>query len=78
MPEVETTTIDYTYNGLCRLTAPDHDSGEFFQYTYDAVGNRLLQQTLKQPNTYDITTSNLRRRRHLHLGRYALRFAPGA
>jgi hypothetical protein len=31
VPEVETTTIDYTYKGLCRLTAPDHDSGEFFQ-----------------------------------------------
>jgi YD repeat-containing protein len=37
-----TTTITYTYDGLYRLTEADYSSGENFQYTYDAVGNRTI------------------------------------
>jgi len=45
-------TIDYAYDPLYRLTAADYDSGEFFHYTYDAVGNRLTQATHKGSNVY--------------------------
>ncbi|TET34526.1 MAG: RHS repeat-associated core domain-containing protein, partial [Anaerolineales bacterium] len=45
-------TIDYTYDPLYRLTAADYDTGEFFHYTYDAVGNRLTQDTHEGSNTY--------------------------
>jgi len=38
-------TIDYTYDPLYRLTDADYSNGDFFQYTYDAVGNRLLQES---------------------------------
>jgi RHS repeat-associated protein len=50
-------TIDYTYDPLYRLTAADYDTGEFFHYYYDAVGNRLTQETHEETNTYayDIT-----------------------
>ncbi|MGD8456596.1 MAG: hypothetical protein PVF83_09450 [Anaerolineales bacterium] len=41
----ETATIDYTYDPLYRLTAADYDTGIYFHYTYDAVGNRLSQTT---------------------------------
>jgi RHS repeat-associated protein len=34
-------TIDYTYDPLHRLTGAMLSSGEFFQYTYDEVGNRI-------------------------------------
>jgi RHS repeat-associated protein len=36
-------TIDYTYDGLYRLTAAEYSTGEVFEYTYDATGNRLSQ-----------------------------------
>jgi len=35
-----TRTITYTYDGLYRLVEADYSSGESFQYTYDAMGNR--------------------------------------
>ena len=38
-------TIDYTYDPLYRLTAADYDSGDYYHYTYDAVGNRLTQES---------------------------------
>ena len=38
-------TIAYSYDALNRLTAATYDSGEFFQYAYDAVGNRLNEAT---------------------------------
>jgi YD repeat-containing protein len=40
-----TTTIDYTYDPLYRLTAADYSMGDTYRYAYDAVGNRLQQQT---------------------------------
>jgi RHS repeat-associated protein len=36
-------TIDYTYDALNRLTAADTSTGDYYHYTYDAVGNRLSQ-----------------------------------
>ena len=45
-------TIDYTYDPLQRLVAADYSTGEVFHYTYDAVGNRLSQDTLAGTNTY--------------------------
>ena len=53
-----TTTIDYTYDTLYRLTAADYSSGEYFHYTYDAVGNRLLQATHEQTSTYAYDAAN--------------------
>jgi hypothetical protein len=38
-----TTTITYTYDSLYRLTQADYSTGEYFIYSYDAVGNRLTQ-----------------------------------
>ena len=43
-------TIDYTYDPLYRLTTADYDTGEFFHYTYDAVGNRMTQETHEGTN----------------------------
>jgi len=40
-----TTTIDYTYDPLCRLTAADYSTGDYYHYAYDAVGNRLQQDS---------------------------------
>ena len=51
-------TIDYTYDPLYRLTAADYDTGEFFHYTYDAVGNRLAQETHEGTNAYVYDIAN--------------------
>jgi hypothetical protein len=51
-------TIDYEYDPLYRLTAADYSTGEYFWYTYDAVGNRLTQQTHEGTNTYDYDIAN--------------------
>jgi len=51
-------TIDYTYDPLYRLTTADYDTGEFFHYTYDAVGNRLTQETHEGTNTYVFDIAN--------------------
>ena len=37
--------ISYTYDPLNRLTAADYDGGMYFHYTYDAVGNRVVETT---------------------------------
>jgi YD repeat-containing protein len=34
--------IEYVYDEPCRLTGADYSSGERFEYTYDAVGNRTV------------------------------------
>ncbi len=50
-------TIDYDYDDLYRLTAADYDTGEYFHYAYDSVGNRLSQEitgTVVITYTYDI------------------------
>jgi len=51
-------TIDYTYDPLYRLTAADYDNGTYFHYTYDAVGNRLIQVIEDATNTYTYDTAN--------------------
>jgi len=38
-------TITYTYDKLDRLTDAVYSDGHSYHYTYDAVGNRLSQQT---------------------------------
>lgn len=55
-----TVTIDYTYDPLYRLTAADYDTGDYYHYTYDSVGNRLTQEnsvgglSVTDTYTYDI------------------------
>jgi RHS repeat-associated protein len=56
--ELVVTRIDYTYDPLYRLTAADYESGEFFHYTYDAVGNRLEQETHVETNAYVYDDAN--------------------
>jgi RHS repeat-associated protein len=56
--EIYQVTIDYTYDLLNRLIAADYDDGTFFHYTYDAIGNRLTQETLAKTNTYNYDTAN--------------------
>ena len=51
-------TITYTYDPLYRLTAADYSTGEFFHYTYDAVGNRLTQETEAGASTYTYDIAN--------------------
>ncbi len=41
----EPVTIDYVYDPLYRLTAADYSTGEYYHYTYDAVGNRLTEES---------------------------------
>lgn len=36
-------TIDYVYDDLYRLVSATYSTGEVYEYTYDAVGNRLSQ-----------------------------------
>jgi len=50
--------IDYAYDPLYRLTAADYSTGELFHYTYDAVGNRLTQETLAGTNEYAYDIAN--------------------
>jgi len=50
--------IDFTYDPLYRLIAADYSTGEFFHYSYDAVGNRLTQDTLAGTNTYSYDVAN--------------------
>ena len=57
MGEVEV-TIDYTYDSLYRLTAVDYDDGTYFHYTYDAVGNRLTEETNEATSSYTYDAAN--------------------
>jgi len=57
MGEVEV-TIYYTYDPLYRLTAADYDDGTYFHYTYDAVGNRLNEETDESTSTYTYDIAN--------------------
>ncbi len=57
-PALTTTVITYTYDPLYRLTGADYSSNKFFHYTYDPVGNRLIQQTLGVTNVYTYDAAN--------------------
>ena len=39
-------TINYDYDPLYRLIEANYSNGDQYHYTYDAVGNRLTQETL--------------------------------
>ncbi len=45
-PENGITIINYDYDALYRLTSADYSSGDAYAYTYDAVGNRLSQESM--------------------------------
>ena len=49
------TVITYEYDPLNRLTAADYSNGDYYHYTYDAVGNRLTQTSsaLGLPSTVE-------------------------
>jgi len=55
-------TIDYTYDPLYRLTGADYSNGDGYAYTYDAVGNRLTQEStvydLSSTSTYNYDIAN--------------------
>jgi YD repeat-containing protein len=51
-------TITYTYDPLYRLTAADYSTGESFDYTCDAVGNRLTQTTITNTTVYTYDIAN--------------------
>jgi RHS repeat-associated protein len=57
-----TTTIDYTYDPLYRLTNADYSTGDSYQYAYDSVGNRLTQESfvhgLSSTVTYNYDIAN--------------------
>jgi RHS repeat-associated protein len=57
-----TTTIDYTYDPLYRLTNADYSTGDSYQYAYDSVGNRLTQESfvhgLSSSVTYNYDLAN--------------------
>jgi YD repeat-containing protein len=58
--------ITYTYPStllrtgdlLYRLTAAEHSTGEFYQYAYDAVGNRLSLVTSNGSTSYEYDAAN--------------------
>ncbi len=54
----ENVTIDYTYDPLYLLTAADYDTGEFFHFTYDVVGNRMTPETHEETNNYIYDIAN--------------------
>jgi len=54
-----TRAITYIYDPLYRLTRADYDDGAYFRYTYDAVGNRLAEETTGATmNTYTYDIAN--------------------
>ena len=56
--ETVSQTINYTYDPLGRLTAADYSTGDYYHYTYDAVGNRLYEVNVTNgsvPNDNDYT-----------------------
>ncbi len=54
--------ITYSYDDLNRLTAAEYDSGLYYHYSYDAVGNRISGETMAgvTPVTYNYTYDDAR------------------
>jgi YD repeat-containing protein len=50
--------IAYAYDPLYRLTAANYSNGLAFNYTYDAVGNRLTQTTITATTVYTYDDAN--------------------
>jgi YD repeat-containing protein len=53
-----TRTITYTYDPLGRLTSANYADGNYFVYTYDAVGNRLTETTQLGTTNYTYESAN--------------------
>lgn len=56
--EVVSRTIQYRYDGLYRLASAEYDDGNFFNYTYDSVGNRLSETTAFTNTIYAYDSAN--------------------
>jgi YD repeat-containing protein len=50
--------ISYTYDSLYRLVTATYSSGEYYHYTYDAVGNRLSLTTTVGVVNYQYDAAN--------------------
>jgi RHS repeat-associated protein len=53
-----TTTINYEYDPLYRLTSADYSTGDYYHYAYDAVGNRLTEETQLGTKNYVYDNAN--------------------
>ena len=53
-----TGTITYTYDDLYRLTDAEYSTGEFYEYVYDPVGNRLSLTTHESVVNYQYDDAN--------------------
>ena len=51
-------TINYDYDPLYRLTSADYSTGDYYHYTYDAVGNRLTASDQLSVTSYQYDTAN--------------------
>ena len=62
LQQATTVTIDYVYDPLKRLTEANYPNGDYYRYTYDAVGNRKTQTTfiggLTSTTTYNYDHAN--------------------
>jgi RHS repeat-associated protein len=56
--ETVTRTIQYSYDALYRLKSAEYDDGNFFNYTYDSVGNRLSETTAFTNTIYTYDSAN--------------------
>jgi YD repeat-containing protein len=52
------TSITYTYDPLNRLTGASYSDGTYYNYTYDAVGNRLTETTPQGTTNYVYDAAN--------------------
>ncbi len=53
-----TTTIDYAYDPLHRLTEANYSDGAYYHYDYDAVGNRLAETIPLGTTAYQYDDAN--------------------
>jgi RHS repeat-associated protein len=53
-----TTVIDYAYDPLGRLRVASYNTGDRFEYTYDAVGNRLTASDPLSVTSYQYDAAN--------------------
>jgi len=57
-PPTGPVTIIYEYDDLYRLTEANYSNGDYYHYTYDAVGNRLSQTTQFAVISYQYDLAN--------------------